>query len=489
MPPPTSTPPSGSPEPTAARVVVVGAGVAGLTAARQLLVSRPDLDVVVLEAAAEVGGKLRLGEVAGIPVDLGAESMLNRRPEGSDLARAVGLGDQLVHPQVSGAGVWTRGAVRPLPPTLMGIPLNLDVASASGILSRSTLARARLERLLPRLDLTEDIGIGRLVARRLGTDVRDRLVEPLLGGVYAGRADEISTHAALPQLVSAAREHGSLLAAARATTGLPDEATQPPAPTVPVFAGISGGVGRLAEALASDVRARGGQIVTGAVVRELERTTQGWRVVHGPTIKPVAVDAEAVVLAAPAAPTARLLRAVAAPAALELGRLEYASMAVVTIAVDADAVAVDLTGSGFLVPPVDGRLIKASTFSSQKWAWLSGDVAVLRCSVGRLREEADLQRDDTDLVENAVLDLREATGLRAPLLDATVTRWGGALPQYAVGHRDRVARVEASVAGLPGVEVCGAAFDGVGIPAVIASGVAAATRVLDAVTPAGTMGS
>ncbi len=180
-----------------------GLGLAGLAAARTLLVVRPDLDVVVLEAGAEIGGKLRLGEVAGIPVDLGAESMLNRRPEGTDLARAVGLGDQLVHPEVSGAGVWTRGAVRPLPPTLMGIPVNLEVASASGILARSTLLRARLERFLPRLDLTEDVAVGRLVAARLGADVRDRLVEPLLGGVYAGRADEISTHAALPQLVSA----------------------------------------------------------------------------------------------------------------------------------------------------------------------------------------------------------------------------------------------------------------------------------------------
>ncbi len=486
MPPPTSASRSGSSADR--RVVVVGAGLAGLTAARQLMVSRPDLEVVVLEATGDVGGKLRLGEVAGIPVDLGAESMLNRRPEGTELARAVGLGDHLVHPQVSGAAVWTRGALRPLPPSLMGIPVNLGVASAGGILGRSTLARARLERFLPRLDLTEDIGVGRLVARRLGGEVRDRLVEPLLGGVYAGRADEISTHAALPQLVTAVQQHGSLLAAARATVGGPGDATQPSEPAVPVFAGVSGGVGRLAQAVAADVRARGGQIVTDAVVRELQRTNEGWRVVHGPTIDPIAVEAGAVVLAAPAAPTARLLRSVAADAALELGRIEYASMALVTFALETAAVSVELAGSGFLVPPVDGRLIKAATFSSQKWAWLTGDVMVMRCSVGRLREEADLQRDDTDLVENAVLDVREATGLRVPLLDATVTRWGGALPQYAVGHRDRVARIEASVRAVPGVEVCGAAFDGVGIPAVIASGEAAATRVLAAMAPAATMG-
>jgi oxygen-dependent protoporphyrinogen oxidase len=484
-----SAPTAGSHEPP--HVVVIGGGIAGLAAAREVLVSRPDVRVTVLEGSPAVGGKLRLGEIAGIPVDLGAESMLNRRPEATDLARAVGLAEQVVHPRVTGAGVWTRGAVRPLPPTLMGIPANLGVAADSGILNRLGVVRAQLERGLPRLDLTEDVGIGALVARRLGPQVRDRLVEPLLGGVYAGRSDEISTHASMPQLVTAVAEEGSLLGAARAAAGGGGEATQTAAATTPVFAGISGGVGRLAQAVAADVTSRGGRIVTGAIVREVSRTETGWRAVHGPTIAPVIVAADAVVIAVPAAPAARLLEEDGPAAARELARIEYASMAIVTIAVDSLAVDVDidLVGSGFLVPPVDGRLIKAATYSSRKWGWLDGDTLVVRCSVGRHREEADLQRDDTELVEDAVLDLREATGLRAPLLDASVTRWGGALPQYAVGHRDRVARIQSAVRDLPGLEVCGAAYDGVGIPAVIASGHSAATRVIATLAPAATMGT
>jgi protoporphyrinogen/coproporphyrinogen III oxidase len=477
---------SRSSRPDRRRVVVVGGGIAGLAAARELLVLRPDIQVTVLEGSSEVGGKLRLGEVAGIPVDLGAESMLSRRPEATGLAADVGLGEQIVHPAVSGAGVWTRGAIRPLPPTMMGVPADLGVAARSGILSRLAVARAGLEPRLPRLDLSQDVGVGRLVARRLGSEVRDRLVEPLLGGVYAGRADEISTHAAIPQLVAAVQQHGSLLAAARASTGADD-----PGSESPVFAGISGGVGRLPGAVAADIAARGGELVTNALVRELEATDRGWRVVHGSTTHPVALEADAVVLAAPAAPTARLLGTSAPVAALELGRISYASMAIVTVAMPASAVEVELTGSGFLVPPVDGRLIKAATFSSRKWGWQQSqqnDVVVIRCSVGRHREEADLQREDSDLVENAVLDLREATGLHAPLLDAAVTRWGGGLPQYAVGHLDRVARIESSVADVPHLELCGAAFAGVGIPAVIASGVAAATRVVAALAPDATMG-
>ena len=479
---------SDSPPARSPHVVVVGGGLAGLAAARELLVARPDLSVTVLEGSAQVGGKLRLGEVAGIPVDLGAESMLNRRPEAVGLATAVGLGEQIVHPQVSGAGVWTRGRIRPLPPTLMGIPADIGVAARSGILGRLGVARAWLEPRLPRLDLTEDVGIGRLVARRLGPEIRDRLVEPLLGGVYAGRSDEISTFAALPQLAPAVHAQGSLLAAARAAAAGGTD-TQPSAPSAPVFAGISGGVGRLPVAVAADIRGRGGEIVENALVRSLERTPTGWRLVHGPTIEPVEVLADAVIVAAPATPAARLLQGVVPAAAVELSRLEYASMAIVTLAVDRAAVDIELSGSGILVPPVDGRLIKAATFSSRKWAWLSGDALVLRASVGRHGDEADLHRDDSDLVENVVLDLRDATGLRAPLVDAFVTRWGGALPQYAVGHRDKVARIEQALAGVPGLEVCGAAYDGVGIPAVIASGTAAATRVLTGLSAPVTMES
>jgi oxygen-dependent protoporphyrinogen oxidase len=214
------------------------------------------------------------------------------------------------------------------------------------------------------------------------------------------------------------------------------------------------------------------------MVRELAQTTHGWTLVVGPTISPRQVQVDAVVLATPAVASARLLRDVVTSAARELGRIDYASVALVTLAVDASLVDPGITGSGFLVPPVDGRTIKASTYSSNKWRWLAGDVAIFRGSIGRFGDEDELQRPDTELVEAVAMDLREAIGLRAPLLDATVTRWGGALPQYVVGHLDRVERIRRSVAGVARLEVCGAAFEGVGIPAVIADAEAAATRML-----------
>lgn len=464
-------------------VAVIGGGIAGLAAAHSLIAAQPSVQVTLLEGSAEVGGKLQLGEVAGLSVDLGAESILNRRSEGTDLARGVGLTDSLVHPELSQAGIWTRGAVRPLPPTLMGIPTDLMAAARSGILRRGSVLRMAMESRLPRLDISEDVGIGTMVARRLGRDVRDRLVDPLLGGVYAGRSDELSLYAALPQLVAAIERHGGLRRAATSLTPSPSTGRS----ATPLFAGIKGGVGRLATETARAVVASGGEVRCYATVRALNRTPLGWRLAVGPATNPQHLDVDAVVLAVPAAPAARLLRDDVPSAARELARIEYASLAVVTLAVAADRVNGEFTGTGFLVPPVDRRVIKASTYSSRKWAWLAGGTTMIRCSVGRHRDEAELQHDDDELVAAALMDLHAATGLRAPLLDSRVTRWGGALPQYAVGHLDRVRRIRAAVADQPHLEVCGAAFDGVGIPAVIATGRAAATRVIAGLGAAETM--
>lgn len=399
-------------------VVVVGGGIAGLAAAHAVLTRVPAVRVTVLEGAARTGGKLRLGELAGQQVDLGAEAMLNRRPEAVELARAVGLAESLVYPVSTAAGVWTRGAVRRLPRTVMGVPADLAGLATSGIVELSGVSRARLERTLPRLDASEDVGIGALVARRIGGEVRDRLVEPLLGGVYAGRADELSLHATVPSLVPAISEYGSLLSAAEALT---DRGTTGEAP--PVFAGIEGGVGRLAGATEAAILAAGGHIRCGATVREIISTEAGFRVLVGATDAAETVEADAVVVAVPATAAARLLREVAPSAASELSGIDYASMAIVTVALRGSETVGDLEGSGFLVPPVDGHQIKAATYSTGKWGWLCGDLVVIRCSIGRYGEAQQLQREDGELVQVALTELREAVGLRGPVVDAVVTRW------------------------------------------------------------------
>lgn len=462
------------------RVAVVGGGIAGLAAAHHLLSTGRVDAVTVLEGSPETGGKLRLGTLAGQPLDLGAESFLARRTEAVDLAHAVGLADGLTHP-VGGAGVWTRGRVRPLPPTLLGIPADLPALERSGVVSESAVALAALEETLPPIDVHEDVAVGALVAERLGPEIRDQLVEPLLGGVYAGRSDELSFLAAVPQLAAAVAAKGGLLAAARSVA----------TPTLhgPVFAGVRGGVGRLAQATTADIERLGGTVRVNAMARELARTPQGWTLVTGPTIAPVTESFDAVILATPAVATARLLMDVAPRAAGELAAIEYASMAVVSLAFATGDITNPLQGTGFLVPPIDGHVIKASTFSSSKWSWHEPGVIQVRCSVGRWRDERELQRDDDELVRLALADLADAVGLTAPPIDSSVTRWGGALPQYVVGHLDRVARIRSSVAAMPGLDVCGAAYGGVGIPAVIADARAAATRVAEGLSGPATMGT
>ena len=437
------------------RAVVVGGGLAGLTAAHLLA---PDHEVVVLEAADRVGGKLRLAEVAGVRVDVGAEAMLHLRPEGTGLARELGL--PVVHPVSSSSQLWTRGALRPLPRSLMGVPLDVDDLVASGVLSREGIEAVRREPTLPRSPLGEDCSVAELVAGRLGSEVVERLVEPLLGGVYAGHATRLSARATTPQLVTLAGQGSLLEAAARL-----------PRTDGPVFAGLRGGMGTLPAALVAAGRFA---VRTGSTARDLARTDGGFVLTVGSAHAPEQLSADRVVLACPAAPASRLLARLAPTAAAELAAVDYASMVIVTHAFRARELG-DLaaTGSsGFLVPPVEGRRIKAATWSFAKWDWVreaGAGLLLLRTSAGRHGEEATLQRSDDELVAASLAELAAATGVTARPVDSHVQRWGGALPQYAVGHLDRVERIRADVARVPGLAVCGAAYDGVGIPAVVAS--------------------
>jgi oxygen-dependent protoporphyrinogen oxidase len=438
------------------RVGVVGGGMSGLAAAHELVAG--GADVIVLEGSDRLGGKLKLGSVGDLTLDLGAESMLARRPEALDLVHAVGLDERVVNPRTITASIWTHGALRPMPPTVMGIPADIGALAESGIAEVSP-------RVVPVPD--EDVSVASFVSERLGRDVLDRLVEPLLGGVYAGHTDSLSLRATTPQIAALGPD---LLAGATAARAAAEQ-------TGPVFAGLVGGVGQLPAAVAANLRI---DVRLDSTVRAITRTADGWRLSVGPTTDVDHLDVDAVVVAAPAPAAARLIAEDAPDAAFALAAIEYASMAIVTYVFD-EPPAFD--GSGFLVPPVDHTFIKAATVSSNKWEWVAETGrSVIRASVGRAGEATLLQHDDGDIAARALADLRAALGGLPEPLDWVVQRWGGGLPQYDVGHLDRVAIVERSVAAVPGLELCGAAYNGVGIPAVIASGRAAARRILDAGT-------
>lgn len=458
-------------QPSRPHVAVVGGGVAGLAAAWELAGRGGDrIDVTLFEGAPVVGGKLRVSEVAGIPVDEGAESMLARRPEGLEVAKALGLGDELVEPGTTRAALWAGGVLYPmLSGHVMGVPADAAAVAATGLLSPASVARVEEEDRLPPAPLEGDVAVGPYVAARLGGEVVDRLVEPLLGGVYAGRADVLSLRATLPQLVPGLRETGSLVGAARAVTA------RAPVAAGPVFASLRGGMGRLAEVLAERCGAR---VRTSVTVRELRRTPTGWALTVGPARAPERVVADAVVVAVPARPASRLLADAVPAAASELAAIEYASMVLVTFAFPAAAFPTPPAGSGYLVPASEGRLTKAATFVTTKWPHAARDgLVVVRCSLGRHGDERRLQRDDGTLAAQAAAELADAVDVRGEPVDVRVTRWGGALPQYAVGHLDRVDRVTAALAAEPTLAVCGAAYEGVGVPACIGTARKAADRV------------
>ncbi len=472
-------------------VAVIGGGIAGLSAAWSLVSDRQaDADIIVYESSPSVGGKLRLNEIEGLSLDAGAESMLAVRPEAIALTKAVGLGSSIVNPATTSAAVYSRGELRPLPAGLIsGIPTDLRALAASDILSVPGLLRIPLDHVLPKTSIPGDVSVGDYVATRMGREVVDRLVEPMLGGVYAGRAEELSLEMTVPALYRLARRERSLLAAAkeaRKTGAAPSGARRGP-----VFAGISGGVGRLPIALAERLERRGVTIDRGTEVTGIRRTSRGWRVLTGEKGDREGRTVDAIVLAVPAPVAAKLLRKVNSAAASGLDTVGYASVALTTFLYAPEEVSARVQGSGFLVPPVEGFSVKAATFASRKWAWVarSGAVGrkrgsdkrsfmVVRASLGRFGEPGLLQRSDEELAALAAKELSHLAGLPAKPLVSRVNRWDDALPQYTVGHRGRMALVREALVDTPGLAVCGAAYDGVGIAACIGSAQFAAGQVV-----------
>lgn len=496
------------------RVAVVGAGISGLAAAHRLrTLLGASAVITVLERRDRTGGVLRTVDLAGVPYDVGAEAFLARRPEIPALLAELGL--PAVHPTGASASVRAAGRTRPLPgATLLGVPTS--AARLDGLLSAQGLAAVAAEPDRPlSWDRDADVGLGGLLRERFGDELADRLADPLLGGVYAGRVDRLGVRATIPAL-AAALDAGapSLTAAAdRATTpppsasrGLdaresrperaqvdqPDPASSPSDPASsrsdpasspdhrppPVFEAVPGGYRVLLEAL---VAASGAQVRLGVTVRSVERRESGWRLTLGPTTAPEPLDVDAVVLAVPAPAAARLLADIAPAASRAASGIELASSVVVALAFRSQDAAALPTTSGMLVAAGEPLSVKGITHSTTKWAHLAPDGLVrLRASLGRFGEAAELQVDDGELVARTRRDLSEVAGLTAAPVALHVQRWGGGLPQYGVGHLDRVRAIED---GLPaGLAVAGAALHGVGVPACVGTARAAAERIAAGLT-------
>ena len=474
-------------------VAVVGAGIAGLAAAHRLVSSAPDdasrrpLRVVVLEADTRVGGKIRTEDFEGIPLDVGPDAFLARVPEATALARAVGLGDDLVAPAAAQAWLWWRGRLRKLPDGLvLGVPSGILDLARSGILSPLGLARAAADLVLPASPPPAigagDEAVGDLILRRLGAEVLDRLVDPLLGGIHAGWCGGLSLEATAPQIGAAARSHRSLLVGlgrAGAANAAASKASTEATVAAPVFWSVRGGLARLVDAVAGALAGRA-EIRTGWAVAGLHPDTRsaGW-ILRGPGGEQV--HAATVILAVPAPAAARLLQGVAPGPASALANIVHASVTMATISYPAEAWTRPLPGSGFLVPRGQGHLTTACSWASAKWpnAAVRGHL-VLRVSSGRVGDERVMGMGDDEVVDRLHDEVATAMGVSARRpLTTRVTRWPAAFPQYGTGHLGFVDSIEEGLAReAPGIALAGGAYRGVGIPACIGSG----QRAADAVT-------
>jgi len=455
------------------RVAVVGGGITGLAAAHALAIhpqaAAGDLTVDLFESEERLGGKLRTSPFAGHPaIDEGPDAFLARLPWGTALAREVGLGEQLLAPAQGKAAVWWD-CLHPIPDKLvLGMPTGAVALARSRLLTWPGKLRAAMEPLLPRTALDAD-ALGAFVRARFGDQVHERLVDPLVGSIYAADTDHFSL-AAVPQIHGLAAGSRSVLLAAR-------KLPKPPADAGPVFYAPRQGMGALAAATAESAAAAGACLHLSTPVGTLERDGHGWRLDDEPF--------DAVVLACPAAVASGLLAGVAPDIGAGIATIPAADVAIVTLAVHERDWPTALRGmSGYLVPKPQQQLVTAASFGSQKWPhWQVGEMVIVRVSMGR-DGLAVLHRDDEQLVAAAVDEIGHHLGLTLQPLHARVSRWAGAFPQYRPHHAARVADIERALPS--GLHLAGASYHGIGVPACIASGQKAAARTAQSQFTVGT---
>ena len=443
-------------------VVVVGGGIAGLAATDRL--GEVGAEVTLLEAAGRLGGTIHTTSFAGRALDMGAEALLSHEPTAREWCRQLSLDDDVVPPSSSRAFVWTRRGLRPLPAhAIARMPGELPGLIRSRLLSPLGLLRCGWDLIAPSRPPRGDVSIGEVVRSRLGPEVLDQIVDPLLGAIHAGACDTLSARALTPQLV-AAMGTGRGLARGLRVTDAPGNG--------PAFFTLRSGLGSIVAALSARAEAHGASVQLSGPVLELDAPSASR--VRVRQLDGDAVDARACVVAAPAGAAAQMLGRAAPAAATELAGITHAPAAVVALAYPAEALAALPAGTGFVTAGRE-RLVRACTWSSSKWDHLRGDPLIVKAFVGTDGAPPPAT-GDRQLAALVHRELAEALALRRAPVDQHVRRFAAAIPQYLVGHPQRVERIEAALP--PHIVVTGASYRGQGVSACLRSGRVAADHIL-----------
>ena len=456
------------------RVVIIGGGIAGLSAAYYLERARRNgaqIDWVLLEKSDRLGGVIRSELRDGYVLEAGPDSFLTMKPEGAQFCRDLGIADRLINSNDADRKTYivVKGRLIPIPDGLeFMVPTRVAPMAMTPLFSWSTkLAMAR-EWFHPSGNHRNDESVAEFVQRHFGQEMVDRVAEPLLAGVYGGNADQMSVRAVLPRFAEMERESGSLV---RASLKARKERRKSAAPPQPLFTSLKNGVQEMVNAAVAALPAD--RIRLRSSVEAVEHSGSGW------TVKTQSGSEafDELILATPAPAAAEMLGDVNTVLTNGLQQIQYSSSAAVVVAYD-KPIALP-PGHGFLVPRTEGRSMLACTFVHRKFPYrVPEGGALLRCFISSSRV-ADLQQQSDDWVRSTVLkEIGELLGVRERPLFSEVYRWDCALPQYSTGHVERVADMEKAIAGLPGLQLIGNSFHGIGIPDCIRSGRKAAEMII-----------
>ncbi|MBI3726217.1 protoporphyrinogen oxidase [bacterium] len=464
------------------RVVVVGGGVSGLACAHRLARSG-EVDVRLLESAPRTGGVVATTLLEDRVLEEGPDSFLTTKPWARELACELGLESELVPTDAAlrRSFVLARGKLEPVPEGFhLLAPTSLAPFLRSPIFSLRGKLRAALDLLLPRRDGADE-SLESFVSRRLGREVFLRLAEPMVAGIYTADPATLSLRATMPQFLDMEAEHGSVIRAlwARRRTKEAARAHEASGARYALFLTFRGGFATLTDALAARLPA--GTVSLGVEARGARREAAGFRVLTSSE----EILADALVVAVPAPRAAPLLREVDAELSRLLGMIPHASVATVNVLLRREQVSHPLDGMGFVVPSREGRFVLACSFSSRKFPGRAREGEVLlRAFVGGARHEERVELPQDEIARRVLADLRDVLGIAGEPLRVLVSRFPGSMPQYLLGHLERVAAIEERARRVPGLALAGNSYRGVGVPDCVRSGEEAARSVLRQLAPA-----
>jgi len=469
----------------ARHVAIVGGGIAGLSAAfnlyEQAAGAGVPLTCTLIEASRDWGGKIVTHRVGDLTIEAGPDSFLSQKPWGLELCNKLGLSGRLINTNEhqKKTFVFSRGRLRELPEGLVVIvPTKLGPFLKSGLVSWPGIARMGLDLVLPAKHVDGDESLASFFSRRLGREAFERVVEPLMAGIYAGDATQISLRATFPRFLDLERQHGSLIRGMLASRPAGSSSGRT------MFVTLQDGLVELVQALLARLTTAGAKLVTqqSVVAMRVRQTSTshpiGWT--YDLTLDNGSViSADAVVLATPAFVSADLVRPLSPLASELLGAILYASTATVSLAYKAGTLGGQVNGFGFVVPRAEGRDLLAATWTSLKWPHRApASQTLVRCYLGGIGRERILQEDDAALIRRVQDELRDMAGVTGKPAYAEVNRWDHGMPQYTLGHLDRLESIQRSLDRYPGLVLAGAAYRGIGIPDCIRDGTDAANGLI-----------